>query len=210
MLPLLLPHPTAILANGRFPEHDIPRLQLKTARRVICCDGAAEKLLAFGRNPDAIVGDLDSLSEALKTRFSAILFHNPDQETNDLTKAVQFCVQRRWRELTILGATGNRDDHTLGNLALLCDYAALAQVQLLTDHGVFTAQSQSAVYESYPGQQVSIFSLAPATRFSSQNLAYPLKNQPLTSWWQGTLNQSTAESFEIAIDRGPILVFREY
>ena len=210
MIPLLQDFETVILAGGGFPEHEIPLSFLKNARRVICCDGATEKLLAFGREPDFIVGDFDSISEEMKQRFAAILFHNPDQETNDLTKSVKFCIEHGWDRLTILGATGKREDHTLGNLSLLVDYCKMAQVQLLTDYGVFNPQLQPAVYESYCGQQVSIFSLNSPTLLSTQNLVYPLQERNLTSWWQGTLNEAAGESFCITFDSGKILVFREY
>lgn len=210
MIPLLQDFKTVILADGSFPKHPVPLFFLKNARRIICCDGATEKLLPCGLEPDFIVGDLDSISDELKQRFARILIHNPEQETNDLTKAVQFCLQRAWRKITILGATGQREDHTLGNLSLLANYSKIAQVQLLTDHGAFISTSKSALYESRPQQQVSIFSLTPSTLFTTQNLAYPLTNRPLTSWWQGTLNESQAESFTITLDQGEILVFRAF
>ena len=210
MIPLLQKFETVILADGGFPEHEIPLSLLTHARRIICCDGAAGKLLMFGRAPDFIVGDLDSLSEGLKQRFASILFHNPEQESNDLTKSVQFCIEQGWDKISILGATGKREDHTLGNLSLLADYGRMAQVQLLTDYGVFNPQYHSAVYESYRGQQVSIFSLSPPTLLTTQNLVYPIENRNLTAWWQGTLNEAAGETFGIAIDRGELLVFREY
>ena len=210
MIPLLQDFETVILANGDFPEHEIPLSFLKTAQCIICCDGATEKLLAFGREPEWIVGDLDSISEELKECFFSILFQSLDQETNDLTKSVQFCIKNGWDRITILGATGKREDHTIGNLSLLADYGKNAQVQLLTNYGVFNPQSQSTVYESYPGQQVSIFSLSPTTLFTTQNLVYPLQKRTLTSWWQGTLNEAAADSFNIIVDQGEILVFREY
>jgi thiamine pyrophosphokinase len=80
----------------------------------------------------------------------------------------------------------------------------------LTDYGVFVPQLQSESYESYPGQQVSIFSLTQATLFTTQNLIYPLEERALTSWWQGTLNESSADFFSLTINQGKILVFREY
>ena len=210
MIPLLQDFQTIVLADGGFPEHEIPLSFLTNARRIICCDGASEKLLAFGREPDFIVGDLDSIPEELKQRFSAILFHNPDQETNDLTKSVQFCIEQGWDKITIVGATGKREDHTMGNLSLLADYGKTAQVQMLTDYGVFTPQYQPAVYESFRGQQVSIFSLTPTTLLTTQDLVYPVQQRALTSWWQGTLNEATGQSFAIAMDAGEILVFRKY
>lgn len=210
MIPLLQDFETVILADGRFPQHPIPLSCLKNAPRIICCDGAAEKLLPFGREPDGIVGDLDSLSDELKRRFAPILAHIPEQETNDLTKAVHFCTQRGWTSLTLLGATGNREDHTLGNLSLLAEYASIARVQLLTDYGVFTVAPPSATYESFPNQQVSLFSLSPEARITTQNLMYPLIDRSLTTWWQGTLNESQSESFAVRTDRGPLLIFRSY
>ena len=210
MIPLTQNFKTIILADGNFPKHPIPLDFLRNAERIICCDGSTEHLLAAGLEPDYIVGDLDSISTEHKTHFAAILRHNPEQETNDLTKTVRFCVDNHWKEITILGATGKREDHTLGNLSLLCDYAEIANIQLLTDHGVFNSQTNTTTYESYSGQQVSIFAISPNTLLTFHNLAYPAVNKNLTSWWQGTLNKSFAENFTIECDYGKILVFREY
>jgi thiamine pyrophosphokinase len=210
MIPLIQNFKTVILADGSFPEKEIPLSFLRKANQIICCDGAIVNLLNFGLEPDYIVGDLDSIPDELKERFSPTLFHNPEQETNDLTKSVQFCADRGWNEITILGASGKREDHTLGNLSLLADYAEKVQVQLLTDYGVFVPQTESATYESYPGQQVSIFSLSPTTLLTSSHLVYPLKNRTLNSWWQGTLNEAESNYFTIEMDKGKILVFREY
>jgi len=133
-----------------------------------------------------------------------------EQETNDLTKAVQFCLENMRTEITILGATGKREDHTLGNLSLLIDYSERANVQMLTDDGVFTPLLKTGTLESYPGEQISIFSLEPETVFTFHNLLYPVKNRRLTSWWQGTLNEAESDNFTIAFNKGKVLVFREY
>ncbi|MCC8147130.1 MAG: thiamine diphosphokinase [Bacteroidales bacterium] len=210
MIPLLQDFKTIILANGAFPQHKIPLSYLHSADRIICCDGAIIHLLQIGMEPDYIVGDLDSISENLKKRFSSILYHNSDQETNDLTKAVEFCVKNDWKQITVLGATGKRDDHSIGNLSLLTDYMEEAEIQLLTDYGVFNPQKENSVYQSYPGQQISIFSLTPTSLFSSEHLVYALDNRPFTSWWQGTLNEALETSFSIQMNQGKALIFREY
>ncbi|MDR0427894.1 MAG: thiamine diphosphokinase [Dysgonamonadaceae bacterium] len=210
MTPLLQDFKTIILANGAFPQHKVPLSFLHSADRIICCDGAIINLLQIGLEPNYIVGDLDSIPEGLKKRFSSILYQNSEQETNDLTKSVRFCVEHNWNEITILGATGKREDHSMGNLSLLTDYMDEVDVQLLTDYGVFNPQKKNVVYESYPKQQVSVFSLTPSTRFSGENLIYPLDNRTFTSWWQGTLNESSGDWFRIQMDEGKALVFRQY
>ncbi len=210
MIPLLQSADTVILAKGAFPEHEIPLSFLKKAKRIIACDGATETLLQYGLEPDFIVGDLDSLSPSLKQQYASCLHHDPDQETNDLTKAVLFSVKNNWKDISILGATGKREDHTLGNISLLADYIHLANVRMHTDFGVFVPMISSAVFESYPGQQVSLFALTPETLFTTDKLKFSLNGRPLTSWWQGTLNEALDFSFQINIDGGKVAVFRAY
>jgi thiamine pyrophosphokinase len=211
MIPVIQPFRTVVLADGMFPSHEIPLSFLRTAQRIIACDGAAVPLLQAGLEPDYVVGDLDSLSAELKRRYSDRLIHISEQETNDLTKSVRFCVENGWKEIIIAGATGRREDHTLGNISLLAGYAETARVQMLTDFGAFVAIGQSAVFESFAGQQVSLFSPDNQLIFESEGLKYPLSGRPLTSWWQGTLNESLDEAFSIRLSgKGSAIVFRTY
>lgn len=210
MIPLIQAFKTVILANGDFPKHEIPLSFLRNAKQIVCCDGATQNLVDFGLTPDFIVGDLDSISETLKERFASILRRSAEQETNDLTKAIRFCLENGNNEITILGATGKREDHSLGNLSLLTDYKEKANVQLLTDYGVFVPLLETSVLESYPGQQISVFGITSETRITFHNLAYPITNRKLTAWWQGTLNEALSNRFTIEMDQGKLLVFREY
>lgn len=226
-----------ILADGAFPEAEKRHHLLKQAPHIICCDGAVQKLLDFGMEPHAIVGDMDSISGELMKRYADRLHPSSDQETNDLTKAVDYCVANGFDEVAILGATGLREDHTLGNIALLADYAQrLKSVCLLTDYGRIDAFRSGmsvndfvattydtkapevcttrdgkftvARFDSFHGQQVSIFSLNPTTRLTTMGLKYPVEDRSFTSWWQGTLNESIGEQFSLSIDNGCLLVYR--
>jgi thiamine pyrophosphokinase len=210
IVPLVYPFRMIILANGAFPQHHVPLIFLREAECRVCCDGATETLLLYGLEPDYIVGDMDSLSPEVRRRYTHCLHHNPDQETNDLTKAVHFCVENAKTGITILGATGKREDHSIGNTSLLVNYAEIANVQMITDYGVFHALLQSEEFESYAGQQVSIFSLTPDTAFTFHGLKYPLTGHRLSSWWQGSLNEACGNSFRIDMDKGKALVFREH
>ena len=111
-----------ILANGEYPTHVLPLKILEEAKFVVCCDGAANEYILRGHTPDIIIGDGDSLSPENKTRFSDIIHHIADQETNDQTKAVHFLQEKGYQRIAIVGATGKREDHTLGNISLLLDY----------------------------------------------------------------------------------------
>ncbi len=201
---------TVILANGNFPDHEVPLTCLREAELIVCCDGAAEKLVAHGLDPGVIIGDLDSVSETLKRRYESILFHDPDQETNDLTKAVRWCISRDIMEVFILGATGIREDHTLGNISLLADYSRDINATMLTDTGSFRVFDHSVTLDSVPGQQISLFSPDPSLAITSSGLRYPLQNLRLASWWCGTLNEAIGNSFRIEFENGQVIIFMEY
>jgi len=197
---------TVILANGDFPSHALPLSILNNSKYLVCCDGAIVNLVKTGRIPDAIVGDCDSLSEEYQKRFSDIIHQFAEQETNDLTKAVNFCVQQGRKEIVILGATGKREDHTIGNISLLCEYMKDAGVEMITDYGVFVAIDSDAIFESTPGQQVSLFCID-HSKITSHNLLYPIKDQIFTNWWQATLNEAEKEEFTIETE-GRVIVYR--
>lgn len=198
-----------ILADGDYPSGREALAALNAASRVVCCDGAAHEFVARGGTPWAIVGDCDSLSEDLAERFADRVHRVAEQESNDLTKAVRFCLARGFRHLTILGATGRREDHTLGNISLLVDYAKEdAVVRMITDRGIFEPITGRARFDSFEGQQVSIFTLDPSTLVTTRNLRYPLNHVPLTGWWQGTLNESTASIFSLLLENGWGVVYR--
>ena len=200
---------TIILADGAFPKNEKLLKLLRDAERVICCDGAAQNLIGFGREPDAIVGDMDSLSSELKSRFRDKIFPSTDQETNDLTKAFEYCLMKNYQDVAIIGATGKREDHALGNISLLADYAMrIGSICLLTDYGRIDAVHASKNFESIPGQQVSIFSLTPDTCITAHGLRYPILGKCFTSWWQGTLNETVGDNFRLEMDKGCLLVYR--
>ncbi len=76
-----------ILANGLFPTAQESLDLLKAADLLICCDGAADKLIAKGMVPQVIVGDMDSVSDEVRKQYASIVIQSDDQENNDPPKA---------------------------------------------------------------------------------------------------------------------------
>lgn len=204
---------TIIIANGEFPSHPKVLQRLRDAQQLVCCDGAIEKLLhadcyqQLRHLPLVVVGDGDSYHHEALGNFEYV--HDADQETNDLTKAVHYCITKGWRQVTIVGATGLREDHTLGNISLLATYQPmLEQVEMLTDHGVFTPMEGYKKFDSFARQQVSLLSLTPKVPVTVAGLQYPIDHRPLHQLWEGTLNAALGDSFEI--EGGKLVVFQTY
>lgn len=197
-----------IIANGTYPTHPLPLYYVENAKFIVCCDGAANDFISIGRKPDAIVGDCDSISEQNKVLYSDILYQDKDQYTNDLTKSVRFCLNSGMNNIIIVGGTGKREDHTLGNISLLAEYILEANVIMVTNNGILTPINTNTEFKSFKGEQVSIFSIDNKA-ITTKNLEFPINNEILTNWWQGTLNESLGNSFEIETT-GRVIVFQVF
>lgn len=196
-----------ILAGGDYPAAPRPLQILLQAPMVVCCDGGANRYIAEGHTPDIIIGDGDSLSAENRARFAERIIHDADQETNDQTKAVKYLLSEGKRRIAIVGATGKRDDHTLGNIALLAEYHRMGvEVRSYTDYGVFVPCSGESHFECVRGAQVSLFNIN-AKNLTSKGLSYPIYD--FTQWWQGTLNEAPDGEFSISAE-GDYLVYVTY
>lgn len=197
-------HKSAIvLANGTFPYSEFTQSKLNSTDFLICCDGAANSLLASGRTPNLIIGDGDSLAPKYKVLYKDIILTIADQETNDLTKAIMYLIEKGYSNIEILGGTGKREDHTLGNISLLMNYHKVCNVSMITEYGTFYPASLKFKSGVTPRQQVSIFNFG-CKNMNSSGLKYPIRG--FKSLWEGTLNEATDDYIEIDTD-GDFLVY---
>ena len=198
---------TVILAAGDFPRKGGAAWKLlATAKRVVACDSAADAYRRrFRKWPDVIIGDLDSLSR-LPSHVSrpSSLVRVPDQDTNDLEKAMSYCAQQGWRNPVIVGATGKREDHAIGNVFRALDYGC----EIVTDHGRFIPVRGKAAFKVKKGAAVSIFSPDPKTRMTSKGLEWPLDEVKFRNLYCATLNRTTATRIALTATR-PVTVFIE-
>lgn len=193
-----------MIANGEYPTRKEVLEIINAAPLTVCCDGAADDFIARGGVPDIIIGDMDSLSDENKARYSDIIIHKADQETNDQTKAVQYLLSRGITRIAIVGATGRREDHTIANIALTAEYMAMgAEVVSYTDSGCFIPCRDNKTLQCTPNAQVSIFNIN-ATALRSEGLDYPIYD--FTALWQGTLNCCRSGEFTISA-QGDYIVF---
>ena len=196
-----------VLANGEYPTAPLPLQILADAPYVVCCDGGADEYIRNGLTPNLIIGDGDSISEENRKKYGHLLHRIAEQETNDQTKAVNYLLSHGKRRIAIVGATGKREDHTLGNISLLMDYMrAGADVRTYTDHGIFIPCLNTCTFTCQPGQQVSIINFN-ARKLHGLGLVYPLSD--FTNWWQGTLNECIGTEFTIEAE-GEYLVFLNF
>ena len=216
---------TVILAAGDFPRKNGTAWKLlAAAKRVIACDSAADAYRRrVGRWPDVIVGDFDSIgggprrsgtdrrpSEGGAVRPGPhasqppVCVRIPDQNTNDLEKAMAYCAKRGWKAPVIVGATGKREDHTIGNV-----FRALAyDCEIVTDCGRFIPVRGKVTLTVAKGTAVSIFAPDSKTRMTSKGLEWPLDTVKFKNLYCATLNRATASRVTLTATK-PVSVFIE-
>ena len=189
-----------ILCDGAFPTEPYPLYLLDSAEAVVCCDGALLKYMEHfpDRTPLAVVGDMDSLPSEVKEQFSGILFPESEQDYNDMTKAMRWVLREHpeVQEIVILGATGLREDHTIGNLGLLMEYTRLfdlgeRKVSMVSDYGTAFAITDSCDLHLGEGRRFSFFSADNSLKVQSKGLQWPLDGVVFDAWWKATLNRTT-------------------
>lgn len=210
-----------ILAAGDFPTHPVPVRALREADFVVFCDSAYSQLPAAGSRllegkPFVVIGDGDSLPPSDKRQLGDRWIQVDEQDYNDLHKAMEWATSELQTpdselKVTILGATGRREDHTLGNISYLATFLREhpgVHIEMLTDHGRFTAFNGRRTYDSFPRQQVSLFSITPEVPVSTTGLQWNIKERCLPVWWEGTLNSALSDSF--TVEGGTMIVFQTY
>ena len=209
-----------IVGNGQFPKKEYPLYLLESADCVVCCDGALDTYLRHfrGRNlrrPDVVVGDMDSLSEKTAERFRDIAVKIDEQETNDQSKAFHYILEHfpDVDTVHILGATGKREDHTIGNLSLLMEYAREMRrqdcgrtvfVDIVSDWSTAFAITDTCTLDVGEGRSVSIICPDNSLNIKSEGLVWPTDNVVFDNLWQATLNRASADRISLTFSHPSI------
>lgn len=203
-----------IICDGKFPKKEYPRYLIRTADYIICCDGALKKFLSnsvsiFGeeRLPDLVIGDMDTLSKSLQQKYADIIIQETEQEHNDQTKAVRWALNnlKDIESIYIMGATGGRADHTIGNVSLLMEYTRMFDLQgvvleMISDEGTIFPITDTVEFECGEGREVSIFSPDITLNIKSEGLMYPTDDVVFDNWWKATLNKASRDTVRLVFN----------
>ena len=207
-----------IICAGDFPQKEYPKYLISTADYIICCDGAFQTWLKkapsiFGdlRLPNAIVGDMDSLSPSIQKKYSSIIVRIAEQDTNDQTKAFKYIMEnyKDVEYIHILGASGKREDHTIGNLSLLMEYCRMPirdnlQIDIVSDYSTAFEITDSCELHIGEGRTISIFSPDNSLNIESEGLVWPTDSVVFDNWWKATLNKTSSDIVKLTFSHKSI------
>ena len=197
--------PVIVIANGSFPSHPIAKNYLNKSGTIICTDGAADKLIDSGKNPDIIIGDFDSTSIKGKDRTGKWI-GTPDQNKTDLEKTFEWCIMNNIKKIVLLGSSGKREDHTIGNLFTLAKYHDEIKCEIITNHAKIICVSGKNYIFADTNQNISIIATEPIERITLDGLQYNIKNESLLPSTRAISNKAISYKFYLE-STGKVLVF---
>lgn len=204
-----------ILANGHVHDYEALSPWLLPGARVICADGGARHAEALGLQPDLLLGDFDSLSEEEVARWQAqgveILRMPREKDQTDTHLAMDVALERGAREILLVGATGERLDHTWANVLLLPRFAEQGvRVRLVNESNVLTVTRDRETVVGKPGDFVSLLPLTPeVTGVTLRGFKYPLQDATLR-WGEslGVSNELLGREGKIQVRHGWLAVIK--
>jgi thiamine pyrophosphokinase len=159
-----------LVAGGPVTRRDLA-LALRRAPVLVAADGGADRALAAGHLPQAVIGDLDSLTPAARKAVGKARLHRvAEQETTDFDKALRHIAAPF---VLALGVLGGRLDHELAVLNALvrstrrCLLIGAQDVVFAAPAGVDITLGLK------PGDRLSLFPMAPVAGHS-RGLRWPI------------------------------------
>ncbi|MFC2966730.1 thiamine diphosphokinase [Acidimangrovimonas pyrenivorans] len=176
---------------------------LALAPRLVAADGGADRALALGHAPEAVIGDLDSLTPAARTTLPPDrLYRIDEQETTDFDKALRH-VSAPF--VLGLGFWGPRFDHGLAALNTLARHPDRACILLGGSDLCFLAPRDLTLHLR-KGSRLSLFPLAPV-KGESAGLEWPIEGLEFAPDGRvGTSNRVVAGEVRLSFSAPRMLV----
>ena len=199
-----------LIANGSFPKRPELLQIINNAEYIICCDGAVNSMHKTSREADLVIGDLDSIDNKSFKNKKTPTIAMPSQNDNDLRKTLNYISRMKVKKITMLGITGLREDHTLGNIAGFLYNKYDFEIEVLTDTGHFCIINKSKTIQTFVGQSISLFCINDQQKITTEGLKYKLKNRSI-NLYNATLNIAEKEQITISLKLDiPVLVYLCY
>jgi thiamine pyrophosphokinase len=198
-----------ILANGNPPSKRLFRKHLSSADWFICADGGANTAVRFGSIPHLIIGDFDSVRKETLHVFNKVALKKlKDQNSTDLEKALTAAIRKKCSEIVVLGATGGRLDHAIGNLSALAKFSSKTDIKFIDDTEEYIPVGHALEITLPVGTTISLLPLSRCSGIVTRGLKWNLNNEPLQlGIRESTSNSVVSSQVTIKVRSGYLIAF---
>jgi len=150
---------------------------------LIAVDGGANKLLKTDFKPDLIIGDMDSISKNSLKKFREVkkITFPKEKDKIDLELALDYCIEKKFSEIIILGAVGSRADMTTTNIFLLTHIPKNIKAKIIhQNQEIYLIPAKNFTIKGIPGEKISLFPVKGKVKgLTLKGFKYEIKNYNL-------------------------------
>ena len=204
-----------IVLSGSISLYRFQRSFFDEYNYIICADGGAEYLKANNIVPDALLGDFDSINEQTLAFYHdkkvKLIRYPCNKDYTDGELAINLAIEMNADFVTIIGALGNRFDHSLANvfmLQTLCDKGIVAR--MVDDYNEIYITKSSIEIDKTKDMKISLIPITEVVRgVSTMGLCYELNGQDLyRNKSFGVSNEFSEDKALITIEEGVLLIIK--
>lgn len=189
---------------------------------VIAVDGGLGYCGILEVEPDLIIGDFDSVSDAEKQAIGSLKEQIPgriielpvQKDDTDTMAALKYGLERGYQDFRIYAATGGRLEHTIANIQALLYLKNHGAVGYLVDGTGMILVLQNEAIHLKKGMEgyLSLFSLGRQARgVTIQGMKYPLEDYTMTNDYPiGISNEFIGEEAVIQVEDGELVCIISY
>lgn len=208
---------TILFINGEVKETGFFTGLIDKNTFLVAVDGGLRHLLAIKRQPNLLIGDLDSITPAqmgaLIQAGVEIQRFPVEKDETDLELALLETARRGYKSIQLVGALGGRTDQMLANLFLLLlpELAGLSVRLVEEQEEIFIIRTQMQIV-GQPGDTISLIPFAGyAEGVSTSGLCYPLVNETLyPEHSRGISNQMQGSQAMVTLTNGNLLCIHSW
>ena len=204
-----------IIANGDLEYSADMAGIIRQARMIICADGGTRHLKALNILPHVIIGDFDSASIEDRLFFEEkkikTIIHPSRKNETDSELCISWAVLNNATDITLLGATGTRLDHTLANIFLLKKLAGLGiPSRIINKNNTIHIVTSHIEIKGRPGEFLSILPITEkAAGITLKGLEYPLVDATIEMGsGLGVSNVFKETTASVSVREGILMVFQ--
>lgn len=203
-----------IIANGDLPKRNhIKILMQKNYDTIICADGGANSAAKLNVIPDFIIGDFDSVTGETKKMFynKSKFIQIKRQNDTDVEKCLKFAIKNKFSEAILLGATGDRLDHSICNLGIVLKFYDKIKIKIVHQKSLLIPISGEVNFKTTKGETISLYGFDEKTFITSIGLKYKLKKESLPfGKKESTSNVAISNLVHLKIENGIIFLIRDF
>lgn len=173
-----------LFANGSVADLSAVANQIRMTDLLVAVDGGFKYLAKIQKIPHILIGDLDSVSpkeiQRLEKLKVEIRKYPTEKDETDLELALGMLAEFKVSKVIVAGATGDRLDHSLGNIHLLTKFQSTFDLSLDDGHQEMFLIGDRSVIHGKPNDIVSLIPIdEKVIGITTTHLAYPLKKETL-------------------------------